>query len=354
MAFGVGIEEEALWDPVSQQFYIERAATQDGMPAANIVAESGSLWNGTSFDRERNAKGDSFGTALADGRTPGDQGCEAQVGYEYGYNGTSWDRLKATSGALNIISTPAVMATGSIVAAGVVFSQDAAQYQSVSIMLTSIGTGNVINFQVSNDNVNWFNAAAMPGGDLVNILTSTATSVGTYTTQINSRYFRVFVSTFGSGTITATAYFKIFGNSPSSVGGYVSAQLLDSTGASVTLGQKLSASSLPMVLASDQSAVPVKAASGTLTDNSGTTSATVSTSTQVMAANAARRYLIVQNPSTNTATIWINFTSAASVGQPSFQLLPGSVFVQESNFVSTEAVNILSSVASVPFTAKQG
>jgi hypothetical protein len=48
---GVGIEEEALYDPVSDYFYIERAATQDGMAPQNIVAENPALWNGTTMDR---------------------------------------------------------------------------------------------------------------------------------------------------------------------------------------------------------------------------------------------------------------------------------------------------------------
>lgn len=53
LAMGVGIEEEALYDPVSGLFYIERAATQDAMQPQNVVAESEVLWNGTGFDRAR-------------------------------------------------------------------------------------------------------------------------------------------------------------------------------------------------------------------------------------------------------------------------------------------------------------
>lgn len=53
LATGIGIEEEALYDPVTGLFYIERAATQDAMPAQNVVAEAGVLWNGTAFDRMR-------------------------------------------------------------------------------------------------------------------------------------------------------------------------------------------------------------------------------------------------------------------------------------------------------------
>jgi hypothetical protein len=95
-----------------------------------------------------------------------------------------------------------------------------------------------------------------------------------------------------------------------------------------------------------------QALQGTLTDDSGTTSGTPSTSTQIMASNASRKYLLIENVST-TATIWINFTSAATAGNGSYQLLPGGSIVQESGFVSTEAVNVLSTTATVPYTAKQ-
>jgi len=52
-ATGIGIEEEALYDPLSGKYYIERSATQDSMPPQNIVAEGEALWNGTSYDRAR-------------------------------------------------------------------------------------------------------------------------------------------------------------------------------------------------------------------------------------------------------------------------------------------------------------
>lgn len=53
MPTGIGIEEEALWDPVSNQFYIERSATQDAVSGTNIVLENPGLFNGTNFDRGR-------------------------------------------------------------------------------------------------------------------------------------------------------------------------------------------------------------------------------------------------------------------------------------------------------------
>ena len=64
-ATGVGIEEEALYDPVSGLFYLERAATADGMAPQNIVAENAALWNGTSMDR---SPGSTASGAIVGGR----------------------------------------------------------------------------------------------------------------------------------------------------------------------------------------------------------------------------------------------------------------------------------------------
>lgn len=95
----------------------------------------------------------------------------------------------------------------------------------------------------------------------------------------------------------------------------------------------------------------INPATGLLTDGSTTTSGTPSTSTQIFGTNFYRRYLFIQN--TGSTTIWINFTTAAVASQPSIQIVPGAAFVQEGSFVSTEAVNVLSTIASVAFTAKQ-
>jgi hypothetical protein len=51
--YGIGIEEECLYDPVSGLYYIERSATQDAVSANNVVLETPGLWNGASVDRQR-------------------------------------------------------------------------------------------------------------------------------------------------------------------------------------------------------------------------------------------------------------------------------------------------------------
>lgn len=129
----------------------------------------------------------------------------------------------------------------------------------------------------------------------------------------------------------------------------------NTTGASTATLQTTGNTSLASILADmtngTQIAI-VEPRNGTLTDNSGTTSGTPSTSTTVMAINSSRRYLLIENVST-TATVWVNFTSAATAANGSYELLPGGSLVQESGFVSTELVTILSTTASVPYTAKQ-
>lgn len=50
---GMGIEEEAVYDPVTNLFYLERSATADAMAPQNVVVENAGRFNGTTIDRER-------------------------------------------------------------------------------------------------------------------------------------------------------------------------------------------------------------------------------------------------------------------------------------------------------------
>jgi hypothetical protein len=43
---GIAVAEEAVYDPVSGLFYLERASTADGVSAQNVVLEAPALWNG--------------------------------------------------------------------------------------------------------------------------------------------------------------------------------------------------------------------------------------------------------------------------------------------------------------------
>lgn len=89
---------------------------------------------------------------------------------------------------------------------------------------------------------------------------------------------------------------------------------------------------------------------GTLTDRSGTITLG-GTAQTIMAANATRKYLLIQN--TSDTTMWCNFTTAAVATQPSFNLIPGASFVMEGTAISTEAVSCIGATTAKIFTAKE-
>lgn len=92
---------------------------------------------------------------------------------------------------------------------------------------------------------------------------------------------------------------------------------------------------------------------GTLTDRSGATSASSNTSTELIPANASRKYLIIQN--VGIFDVWINFGGSASKEVQSLLLEPKQGIVFEDSFVPTEAVHVYSfDGTSVPIMAKEG
>jgi hypothetical protein len=96
----------------------------------------------------------------------------------------------------------------------------------------------------------------------------------------------------------------------------------------------------------------VRPSQGTLTDRSGTITAG-GTAQQAMAANSARKYLLIQNIS--DTNMWFNFTTTAVTDSPSLLLIAnGGSFVQEASFVSTEAISIICATTGKKFTAKEG
>lgn len=96
--------------------------------------------------------------------------------------------------------------------------------------------------------------------------------------------------------------------------------------------------------------LPITPGSGPITDGSGTIT-TANTSQQIFAANTARRYLLIQNPS--SSPLYFNFDAAATIGIPSLMLSTGSSY-EMSGFVSSDAINIICANVNAPFVAKEG
>lgn len=92
---------------------------------------------------------------------------------------------------------------------------------------------------------------------------------------------------------------------------------------------------------------------GSLTNRSSTITSG-GTAQTLASTNSARRYLLVENPCAQTESLWINFTTAAVVSQPSVEISPcGSFLMSAPNFVSTELISVIATTTSHPFIAKE-
>lgn len=97
--------------------------------------------------------------------------------------------------------------------------------------------------------------------------------------------------------------------------------------------------------------VPEAVGGGVPTNRSGTIT-TGGVAQQVMAANAHRRYLFIQNIS-DTA-MWFDIGATAVASQPSTYLAPGVAFMWAVGYIPTGAVSIICATTGKGFTAKEG
>lgn len=190
-AAGIGIEEEALYNPVDGKFYIERSATADTMAGANIVAEAPALWNGSTFDR---LKGDNTGAARVS---------------LYGKNSAAGDTVIVVNSAGDIKTTGDFVEQASLSAgslnADLVPSTDVSTYKSFSVHINANAYNGILTFQCSNDNTNWVSLNVFLA-DSNSALVSTVNSINNkvYFSNIFFRFLRVRMTTYSSGTAQGT------------------------------------------------------------------------------------------------------------------------------------------------------
>lgn len=101
-----------------------------------------------------------------------------------------------------------LIVSGSVQASAVIFTQDMTGYESVSVQITSLGSGTV-NYEVSNDNANW---TAISGLTAASSNSSTPASSDTSNGSLRqfrrmAKYFRVRTSSYTTGTVTVVAEF---------------------------------------------------------------------------------------------------------------------------------------------------
>lgn len=88
---------------------------------------------------------------------------------------------------------------------------------------------------------------------------------------------------------------------------------------------------------------------GTITNRSSTITAG-GTAQTLAAANMNRRYLFIQNISSED--LWFNIGTTAVADQPSIKLTPGSSF-EFAEFVPVEAISIIGATTGSKFVAKE-
>lgn len=104
----------------------------------------------------------------------------------------------------------------------------------------------------------------------------------------------------------------------------------------------------------DTTGATVQGAKGAVTNGSGTIT-TGGTSQQAFAANATRKYLFCQNPSTASESLFFDFgTAASTTSGNSVEITAGGNFTFEGNFIPSGTVNVVGATTGDKFTCKQG
>lgn len=107
---------------------------------------------------------------------------------------------------------PHLTVTGSATGVTDLVMQNTENYNQVSVQFTSVGTGNSVTFEESSveGGLNWVPVLMQPVGAASSSAASSFAIATTdnYVGRVSKRFFRVRLSTYGSGTVTTFATFK--------------------------------------------------------------------------------------------------------------------------------------------------
>ena len=105
------------------------------------------------------------------------------------------------------VSTPdGLTVSGTATSAAVLFTTSMLNYESITVQVTSAGTGCTISYETSCDNVTWVSSAGLSLTNTgISRASSTSTTVDQFQFSRRGVYFRARVSTYGSGTVSVVA-----------------------------------------------------------------------------------------------------------------------------------------------------
>ena len=90
----------------------------------------------------------------------------------------------------------------------------------------------------------------------------------------------------------------------------------------------------------------------TLTDRS-VTITTGGTAQDAAPANPNRVYLLIQNPSGNSGSVWFAIGTTATAASPAIELQPGQAWESQSSLCPTGAVSLIHATTGTKITVKE-
>ena len=102
------------------------------------------------------------------------------------------------------VSTPdGLEVSGTATSAAVLFTTSMLNYESITVQVTSAGTGCTITYETSDDSVVWVACSGLTASNTgYSLLSATSSTTGMSQFARKGLYFRARVSTYGSGTVT--------------------------------------------------------------------------------------------------------------------------------------------------------
>jgi len=126
-----------------------------------------------------------------------------KAAFEAGVNIFNGGTAVSSSNPLPVAQTDGLAVSGTATSAAVLFTTSMLNYESITVQVTSAGTGCTITYETSDDNTTWVYSAGLNAASIGTSGISPITSTAVITQfPRKALYFRARVSTYGSGTVS--------------------------------------------------------------------------------------------------------------------------------------------------------